>query len=113
MTRRDERPVRPPPDPPGDRPLLLCLALALVFALAAGTQYVAWRFAFHPNLGAPLIVVSARATRWARATGLLAAGAGLAATLVPRVRNLSIPSVVVAASAALGAAGPIYAPYQI
>ena len=113
MTRSGERPVRPPPDPQGDRPLLVGLALALVFGLAAGTQYVAWRFAFHPTLGAPLLVVSAHTTRWLRATALLAAGTGLGATLVPRVRFLAIPSVVVAASAALGAAGPIYAPYQI
>ncbi|PYO40429.1 MAG: conjugal transfer protein TraG [Gemmatimonadetes bacterium] len=112
-TRRDERQVRPPQDPQGDRPLLVCLVLALVFALAAGTQYVAWRFAFHPNLGAPLLVFSAHSTRWLRVIGLLATGAGLGATLVPRVRSLSIPFLVVAASAALGAVGPVYPPYGI
>src|SRR5437879_9169845 len=110
MTRPGERPVRPPLDPQGDRPLLVCLVLALVFALAAGTQYVAWRFAFHPNLGAPLLVVSARGTRWVRATGPLAAGTGLAATRVPRARSLSIPSLVGAAVPALGAVGPACPP---
>jgi len=113
MTPPGDRPVRPPPDPQVDRPLLVGLALALVFALAAGTQYVAWRFAFHPNLGAPLIAVSAHTTRWLRATSLFTAGTALAALLVSRLRSLSIPFVLVAVGAAFGAVGPIYVPYRI
>ena len=113
MTPPGDRPVRPPPDPQVDRPLLVGLALALVFALAAGTQYVAWRFAFHPNLGAPLIVVSVHTTRWLRATSLLTSGTALAALLVPRLRSLSIPFILVAVGAAFGAVGPIYVPYRI
>ena len=75
---REERSFRPPPDPPTDRPLIFFLALGLVLGLAAGTQYVAWRFAFHRNLGAPLVVLSIRAARWLRAAGVLAAGGALA-----------------------------------
>jgi type IV secretion system protein VirD4 len=108
-----ERPEGPPPDLHGDRPLLIGLALALVFALGAGTQYVAWRFGFHPNLGAPLVVLPPATMRWLRATGILAAGTGVAALLVPRFRSLSVPLLVVAGGATLGGLGPIYAPHRI
>jgi type IV secretion system protein VirD4 len=108
-----KRPVHPPPDPQVDRPLLVCLALALVFALAAGTQYVAWRFAFHPRLGAPLVMLSARDMRWLRATAVLVMAGALTGLLVPRLRSLSLPLLVVAAGAALGAIGPLYAPHRI
>src|SRR5213594_3976037 len=106
-------PVHPPPDPPTDRPLIVGLALALVLGLAAGTQYVAWRFHYHPNLGTPLAVVPAHTARWLRATGVLAAGTALVCLLVPWLRPLSVPLVVVAACAALASVGPIYAPYRI
>jgi len=108
-----ERPAGPPPDPHADRPLIIGLALALVFALGVGTQYVAWRFAFHPNLGASLVVLSPGTIRWLRATGLLAGGAGLAALLVPWFRSLCLPLLVVAAGAAVCSFGPLYAPHRI
>jgi type IV secretion system protein VirD4 len=108
-----ERPEGPPPDPHADRPLIIGLALALVFALGAGTQYVAWRFGFHPNLGAPLVVLPPSTMRWLRATGALAAGTGLAALLVPRLRSLCLPLLVVAAGAAVCSLGPIYAPHRL
>jgi len=113
VTLPGERPVRPPPDPHADRPLILCLVLALVLALAAGTQYVAWRFAFRPSFGAPLVVLPVQTARWLRATGVLAAGTALAALLVPSLRSVSVPLLVVAACAALGSMGPIYPPYRI
>ncbi len=113
VTLPGERPVRPPPDPHADRPLILCLGLALVLALATGTEYVAWRLAFPPNLGAPLVVLPAQAARWLRATGVLAAGTALATLVVPWLRSLTVPLLVVAAVAALGSVGPIYAPYRI
>src|SRR2546428_13898559 len=67
-------PVHPPPDPHTDRPLIVCLALALVLGLAAGTQYVAWRLHYHPGLGAPLAVLSADTGRMLRRPGVPAAG---------------------------------------
>src|SRR5260370_23609240 len=86
---RRERPIRPPLDLHTDRPLIFFLALGLVLGLAAGTQYVAWRFTFHPNLGAPLVVFSAQSARLLRAAGVVATGAALSALLVPRLRLLS------------------------
>ncbi len=111
--RPAEPPVHPPPDPHTDRPLIVCLALALVLGLAAGTQYVAWRFHYHPNLGTPLVVVPAHTTRWLRATGVLAAGTALVGVLLPWLRPLSFPLALLAACAALLSVGPIYAPYRI
>src|SRR3989441_12502920 len=109
----ETRAVRSPPDPHTDRPLIGCLALALVLGLAAGTQYVAWRFHDHPSLGAPLVVVPAHAARWLRATGVLAAGTALVGVLLPWLRPLSVPLVCMAVCTALASAGPIYAPYRI
>ena len=111
--RGEERSFRPPSDPQTDRPLIVCLALALVLGLAAGTQYVAWQFAFHPNLGAPLVVLSTQAARWLRAAGVLVAGGALAGVLLARFRRLSIPLAVLGLCAVLGSLGPVYAPYRI
>src|SRR3989454_12853511 len=100
----ETRAVRSPPDPHTDRPLIGCLALALVLGLAAGTQYVAWRFHDHPSLGAPLVVVPAHAARWLRATGVLAAGTALVGVLLPWLRPLSVTLAIVAARVALASA---------
>src|SRR2546422_8113072 len=109
----ETRSVRSPPDPHTDRPLMVCLALAFVLGLAAGTQYAAWRFQYHPSLGAPLVVVPAHAARWLRATSVLAAGTALVSVLLPWLRSLSVTLAIVAAGAALASVGPIYAPYRI
>src|SRR5438445_4866081 len=117
MTTMPAGPAEPPvhalPDPHSDRPLIVCLALALVLGLAAGTQYVAWRFQYHPSLGAPLVVVPAHTAQWLRATAVLAAGTELVGVLLPWLRPLSVPLAIVAAGAALASVGPIYAPYRI
>jgi len=117
MTTTLARPAEPPvqlaPDPHTDRPLMVCLVLALVLGLAAGTQYVAWRFHFHTNLGAPLAVVPSDTARWLRATGVLAAGTALVGVLLTWLRPLSVPFLLLAACAALASMGPMYAPYRI
>jgi type IV secretion system protein VirD4 len=110
---RGERPVRPPPDLHTDRPLIFLLAVGLLLGLAAGTQYVAWRFAFRANLGEPLFVLHVQATRLLRVAGVLAAGSALASILLPRLRRLAVPLAFLAGCAALGSAGPVYAPYQV
>src|SRR5438445_11302630 len=117
MTTMPAGPAEPPvhalPDPHSDRPLIVCLALALVLGLAAGTQYVAWRFQYDPNLGTPLVVVPAHTARWLRATGVLAAGTALVGVLLPWLRPPSVPLVCVAVCPALARAGPIHTSYRI
>jgi type IV secretion system protein VirD4 len=110
---RAERPVRPLPDLHTDRRLIFFLAFGLVLGLAAGTQYVAWRFTFHPNLGAPLVVFSAQSARLLRAAGVFAIGAALSALAFPRLRLLAGPLVLIALCPGLGSLGPVYAPYRI
>ena len=108
-----ERAAHAAPDPHGDRPLVAGLVVALVLGLAIGTQFVAWRFAFHLRLGPPVVVVQAAMTGWLRAAGVLAAGTALVGLLVRGVRPLSTPLVFIALLAALASVGPVYAPYRI
>ena len=110
---RAERPVRAPPDPHTDRALIFFLALGLALGLSAGTQYVAWRFAFHPNLGAPLVVLQASVVRLLRAAGVVATGSAFASMLLPPLRRLSVPFAVLGGCAALSSLGPVYAPHRI
>jgi hypothetical protein len=105
--------VRPPPYPRNDRPLVFFLAFGLVLAAWAGTQYVAWRFAFHPNLGSPLVVLDAPAARLLRAACVLAAGSAASALLVAPLRRLCVPLLLLALGAGLGSVGPLYAPHGI
>ena len=116
MTRIPAEPAEPPvhpPDPHTDRPLIVWLGLALAFGLAAGTQYVAWRFHYDSNLGAPLVVVPAHFARWLVATGVVAAGTALVGVVLPLLRQLSVPLLFMAAGAVLASAGPIYAPHRL
>jgi type IV secretion system protein VirD4 len=92
---------------------MVLLSAGLVLAAAVGTQYIAWRFAFHPALGAPLVVLSAHAVRWWRAAGVLALGFALAALVVAPLRRLSGPLLLIVLCAAIGSLGPIYPPYRI
>ncbi len=48
---------------------MILLSAGLVLAAEVGTQYIAWRFAFHPALGAPLVVLSDHSVRLWRARG--------------------------------------------
>ncbi len=108
-----ERALRPPPSPPSERPLMVLLAAGLVLAAETGTQYVAWRFAFHPALGSPLVVLSDHAVRLWRAASVLALGSAVCALLLVPLRRLSGPLLLVAVCATIGSLGPIYPPYQI
>ncbi len=113
LAGRADRSAHAAPDPHADRPLVVGLILALVLGLVAGTEYVAWRFGFHPNLGAPLAVVPADTARWLRATGVLAAGTALTGVLVRWLRPVSVPLALLALVTGLASLGPIYAPYRL
>ena len=108
-----DRTVRPPRYPPNDRPLVFLLGLGLVLAAGAGTQYVAWRFRFHVDLGPPVIVFDPDTTQLLRAISVLAAGASLSVLLFPRMRRAFGPLFLLVVCAAIGAAGAIYAPHRI
>src|SRR4029077_18342761 len=64
-----ERPMDAPPSPHPDHPVVIALGVGLPLAAAAGTQYVAWCLGFRSTLGAPLLVLSAHATRVLQAVG--------------------------------------------
>src|SRR5260370_12328909 len=104
--------VRPPPDPYADRPLVVLLALGLLLALAAGTQFVAWRFGFHRDLGAPLVIFAPHTVRLLRVAALLATGGVMLALRFPRLRLFAGPRSLIAVCAAIGRAGPVYAPHR-
>jgi len=108
-----ERPVRSPAYPRNDRPLVLLLGLGLALAFGVGTQYVAWRFAFHPNLGAPLVEPGAATLRLLRAASVILAGCALAFGVVPSLRRMAAPLLVAAVCVGAASLGPLYAPYGI
>ncbi len=104
--------VHPPPDPYADRPLVVLLALGLLLALTAGTQYVAWRFGFHRNLGAPLFIFAAHTVRLLRVAAVLATVSAMLALCFRRFRHFAGPLLLLAVYAALGSGGRIYAPHR-
>lgn len=108
-----ERAVHAPPSPRNDRPLVLMLFAAVALGLNVGTQFVAWRFAFHPNLGTPLVLPGDRTLRLLRAAAFALIGCSVFLAVKPPLRRMAAP--LVAASLCIGAAslGPLYAPYQI
>jgi type IV secretion system protein VirD4 len=107
------RPVRSPPHLHADRPLVALLAIGLLVAAWAGTQYVAWRLAFPPSLGAPLVVPDARERELLRALAVLAMGSALAVLCVAQLRGLCVPLLLLGLSSALASLGPLYAPHAI
>ncbi len=95
-----------------DRPLVLLLGLGLILAFAVATQYVAWRLAFLPRLGPPLLVLPPRTTRFLLAAAILCAGGALSALLVPRFQRVAGALLVLGLAALAASAGAIYAPYR-
>ena len=108
-----ERTVHPPPSPRNDRPLVLMLFAALALGLSVGTQYVAWRFAFHPNLGTPIVVPNARTLRLLRAVALALVGCSALLAIKPLLRRMAAPLAAGALCMSAASLGPLYAPYQI
>jgi type IV secretion system protein VirD4 len=109
----NERAVRAPPYPHGDRPLVFLLALGLMLAAGTGTQYVAWRLGFHPSLGPPIVVLDGSSLRLLRAACVFLAGSAGAAAFVPRLGRAILPLLLLALCAGVGSLGPIHAPHRI
>lgn len=98
---------------PNDRPLVLLLALVIIVAFAAGTEYVAWRFCFHRNLGAPFFRLESRTSLAVRASAVICMGAGLSALFLPRARWVTALLVSVGVCATVIAIGPVYSPHLL
>src|SRR5690349_16918952 len=96
-----------------DRPLILVIALGIALGFGVGTQYVAWRFAFHPNLGAPLAVPTEQSLRLFRALAVVLLGSALATGTVPKTRAWILPLALCATYLAALGAGPMYTPHRI
>ena len=96
-----------------DRPLVLCLALTLALACAAGTQYVAWRFRFDAHLGAPMFALTAAQRLLARALAVALSGTGIALLLLPAAGPVGCLTILLAAATALAATGPVFPPWDI
>src|SRR5574338_1704847 len=92
-----------PPPLRNDRPLVVCLALAVALAFAVATQYAAWRLGFHPRLGSPLFIPSPASQRIGLAASVICAGAGLSMLLFRHTRRLAgIPFILALAALASG-----------
>lgn len=114
MRHDDDSGVYVPPPPPrprrpgGHYGLLLVLMGCFVLGLAAATQYVAWAFGFHPNLGPPWLTGAAGAAVILRHAGTVVAGAaalvGGSALSVRRWRGWGrfVPLLALAAAILLG-----------
>ncbi len=107
------QPGRRAPDPTSDRPLAVLIVVGLVLAMAAGTQYFAWRAHFDDSLGSPLIVLGADAILGFRVAGVLTAGGALVALTRRRSLRLAGLLLLVSLHAWLGSGGRIYAPYSV
>jgi type IV secretion system protein VirD4 len=93
--------------------LAVLIVVGLVLAMAAGTQYFAWRAHFDRSLGSPLIVLGADAILGFRVAGVLTAGGALVALTRPRLLRLAGLLLLVSLHAWLGSGGRIYAPYGV
>lgn len=110
------------PAPPTPRPrpaahtnpgvLLLVLLLDLGFGLWVAAQYTAWRFAYHPNLGAPVWIASPPAERYALALAVLLAGGALALLGVAGHRRFSGLLLLLAGALYVASAAPVYSPLR-
>src|SRR5260370_9464200 len=107
------QPGRRAPDPTSDRPLVVLLIAGLVLAMAAGTQYFAWRADFPPAFGAPLFVLSAHAVRLLQVAGVLTLASAMPVLTFPRLRWLAGPLLLVSLYPWLGSTGRIYPPYGV
>jgi type IV secretion system protein VirD4 len=99
------------------RPFLLALATGAVYAAGVGTQFVAYKLSYHPNLGTPVFAVAVHQSHEYRlAAAVLAAAAVVAATLGRRLAAIGpvVVTMLLGAIAAMTASlGPLYAPYRV
>src|SRR5260370_41061534 len=107
------QPGRRAPALTSDRPLAVLIVVGLVLAMAAGTQYFAWRAHFDPSLGSPLIVLGADAILGFRVAGVLTAGGALVALTRRRSLRLAGLLLLVSLHAWLGSGGRSFTPCSV
>ena len=91
----------------------MVLLASLVVGLQTATQYVAWGFGFHANLGPPALVFPPGSDVAFRAGAVLFGGGALTLLLIPMVRRWAAPLFVLsAAGAALSLSPVLYAPIR-
>ena len=112
-------PVYEPPTPPQTRrlgspyALLLALLACLALGLWAATQYVAWGFGFHSNLGPAWLFFSPESAVYIQAGAVLAAGFAASLVLFPGVRRFTLPLILLAVLlVGLSQCFALYAPHR-
>lgn len=95
------------------RPLIVVLLAAGVFGMWAGTQYVAHRLAYHPNLGPVLFAVPRELQGYFLASAAGCASAALVALARHGTRQLTLLLGLVAAALYAIPLGPLYSPFRI
>lgn len=106
-------PSRPRPTVHANPGLLLAvLLLNAGFGLWVGAQYIAWSFAYHPNLGAPAWIASPPAARYVLALAVLLAGSALALLAVAGLRRFSTLLFLLAGTFYVASTAPVYSPLR-
>ena len=112
-------PVYEPPTPPQTQrlgspyALLLALLACLALGLWAATQYVAWGFGFHSNLGPAWLLFSPESAVYVRASAVLAAGFAASLVLFPGARRFTLPLILLAVLlVGLSQCFALYAPHR-
>lgn len=95
------------------RPLIVALLAAGMVGLWAGTQYVAHRLAYHPNLGPILYAVPRELQGYYLAAAAGCCAAALVALVRPGARHLVLLLGLVAALLYVLPLGPLYGPFQL
>jgi type IV secretion system protein VirD4 len=95
------------------RPRVVLLLGAGVLGSWAGTQYLAYRLAYHPNLGPRLYALSSAQREFALAAAIACAAAALLLGLRPATRRFAPLLGVAAAVLSVASVGPIYGPFRL
>ncbi|MGH7448164.1 MAG: hypothetical protein ACRELT_11420, partial [Longimicrobiales bacterium] len=93
-------------------PLVALVLAAGLFGLWIGAQYVAFRFAYHPNLGAPMYVATPQAQRMFLFVAIAFVATAVSFEAYSNLRGLATPALMLAVVAWLLRLGPIYGPFQ-
>ena len=93
--------------------LLFAFSACLVLGLWVATQYVAWGFSFHPDLGPAWLLFSPESAVYFRSGAVLAAGSAASLVLFPGARRFTLPLILLAVLlGGLSRCPALYAPHR-